>query len=84
MSEGRAFVVEAFITFLLVSIVMAVATDSRVPAALAAPVLGGVAAALLHANVVAPATAPTMEAGDPQADRSAGDRSLATGSNNPP
>jgi len=116
--------VEALITFLLVFVVMAVATDARVPAALAAPsigfaliasvligggitggavnpdralgpaimsgtftslwiyvvadILGGVIAALLYANVVFKATAPTMEHDDPQGGTSPGDRSLAT------
>lgn len=32
-----------------------------------------------NANVVIKAGAPTTEHGDPQADRAAGDRSLATG-----
>ena len=125
VSEGRAFLVEALITFLLVFVIMAVATDKRVPAALAAPsigfalvaavligggitggavnpdrvlgpaimsgtftsawvyllgeILGGIAAALLYTVVVAKAAAPTMEHGDPQAGRAAGDRRLATG-----
>lgn len=124
VSNGRAFTVEFLITFVLVFVIMAVATDPRVPAALAAPsigfalvaavligggitggavnpdralgpaimsgtytglwiyvlatVLGGVVAALLYANVVVKATAPTMEGGDPQADRAPGDRGLAT------
>jgi len=117
-------VVEALITFLLVFVIMAVATDARVPAALAAPsvgfalvaavligggitggavnpdraagpaimsgtftalgvyviaeILGGVAAALLYTFVVAKGAAPTMEDGDPQAGKAAGDRTLAT------
>ena len=116
--------VEALITFLLVFVIMAVATDARVPAALAAPsvgfalvaavligggitggavnpdraagpaimsgtftalgvyviaeILGGVAAALLYTFVVAKGAAPTMEDGDPQAGKAAGDRTLAT------
>jgi len=40
VSDGQAFVVEALITFLLVFVIMAVATDARVPAALAAPSIG--------------------------------------------
>ena len=40
VSDGRAFAVEALITFLLVFVVIAVATDKRVPAALAAPSIG--------------------------------------------
>ncbi len=124
VTDARAFVVEALITFLLVFVVMAVATDSRVPAALAAPsigfalvaavligggitggavnpdralgpaimsgtytslwvyvladILGGIVAALLYTYVVGKATAPTMEAGEPQAGRPAGDRDLAS------
>lgn len=126
VSQGRAFIVEALITFLLVFVIMAVATDPRVPAALAAPcigfalvaavligggitggavnpdralgpaimsgtftslwiyvladIVGGIIAALLYAKVIVKATAPTMEHGDPQAQRAAGDRGLATGS----
>jgi len=123
------FIVEALITFLLVFVIIAVATDDRVPAAVAAPaigfalvaavligggvtggavnpdrtlgpaimsttfsslwvyvaatILGGVAAAVLHKYVVASAVAPTVSAGpdqgDDQSGRSAGDRSLRTG-----
>jgi len=126
VSTGRAFIVEALITFLLVFVIMAVATDARVPAALAAPsigfalvaavligggitggavnpdralgpaimsgtftsvgvyvaaeILGGIAAALLYTRVVAGATAPTTDRGDPQQGAAAGDRALATGS----
>ena len=48
MSEPRAFVVEALITFLLVFVIMSMATDARVPAALAAPSIGfGLVAAVL-------------------------------------
>jgi len=129
ISDGRAFVVEALITFLLVFIIIAVATDDRVPAAVAAPaigfalvaavligggstggavnpdralgpaimsgtftsiwvyllapVIGGIAGALLYVNVVAKATAPTTEQGDPQAGKSPGDRSLSTASDSP-
>lgn len=125
VGEGRAFVVEALITFLLVFVVMVAATDSRVPAAVAAPsigfalvaavligggitggavnpdralgpaiisgtftslwvylvapVVGGVAAALLYSNVVSKAAAPTTDEGDPQTGTKAGDRNLATG-----
>ncbi len=125
VTEVRAFIVEALITFLLVFVIMAVATDARVPAALAAPsigfalvaavligggitggavnpdraagpaimsgqfrglwvyvlaeILGGVAAALLYTKVVAKASAPTIEHGQTQSGRSAGDRNLATG-----
>lgn len=113
------------ITFLLVFVIMAVSTDPRVPAALAAPsigfalvaavligggitggavnpdralgpaimsgtftslwayllaeILGGIAAAVLYTKVVVGASAPTTEYGDPQDQRAAGDRSLATG-----
>lgn len=125
ISDGRAFVVEALITFLLVFVIVAVATDGRVPAAVAAPsigfalvtavligggitggavnpdralgpaimslnfdslwlyilapILGGIAAAVLYDQVVAKALAPVMEHGDPQTGVSPGDRSLATG-----
>lgn len=124
VSDARAFVVEALITFLLVFVIMAVATDPRVPTALAAPsigfalvaavligggitggavnpdralgpaimsgtftspwvyvaadIVGGVIAALLYTHVVIKAAAPTMEQGDPQTGRPAGDRGLAT------
>jgi len=107
VSDIRAFIVEALITFLLVFVIMAVTTDARVPAALAAPsigfalvaavligggitggavnpdralgpaimsgtftslwvyllapIVGGIAAALLYSNVVAKAAAPTLE-----------------------
>ena len=40
VGDLRALVVEALITFLLVFVIMAVATDPRVPAALAAPSIG--------------------------------------------
>jgi len=129
VSEVRAFIVEALITFLLVFVIMAVTTDPRVPAALAAPsigfalvaavligggitggavnpdralgpaimsgtftslwlyllapIVGGIAAALLYSNVVAKAAAPTMDDGDPQTGESAGDRSLATAADIP-
>lgn len=123
VSDVRAFVVEALMTLLLVFVIMAVATDPRVPAALVAPsigfvhvaavliaggavnpdrasgpaimsgtftslsvyllasIVGDITAALLYDNVVAKATAPTTEHGDPQSGKSAGDRNLATGSN---
>jgi len=130
VGDLRVFIVEALITFLLVFVVIAVATDKRVPAALAAPsigfaliaavligggitggavnpdralgpaimsgtftalwvyvlaeIVGGIAAAVLYATVVGGAAAPIMEHGDPQADVSAGDRGLATGSDNSP
>ncbi len=126
VSDGQAFVVEALITFLLVFVIMAVATDARVPAALAAPsigfalvaavligggitggavnpdralgpaimsgtftsvwvyvaaeIIGGLAAALLYTKVVAAASAPTTDHGDPDGAAAAGDRALATGS----
>lgn len=124
VSDIRAFVVEALITFLLVFVVMAVATDSRVPATLAAPsigfaliaavligggvtggavnpdralgpaimsgtytslwvyvlapLLGGVLAAVLHANVVSKATTPTTDEDD---GNRTGDRTVATTGN---
>lgn len=129
VGDARVFIVEALITFLLVFVIIAVATDDRVPAAVAAPaigfalvaavligggvtggavnpdralgpaimsttfsslwvyvaatIVGGVAAAVLHKYVVASAIAPTVSAGpdqgDDQSGRSAGDRSLRTG-----
>ncbi len=129
VGDARVFIVEALITFLLVFVIIAVATDDRVPAAVAAPaigfalvaavligggvtggavnpdralgpaimsttfsslwvyvaatIVGGVAAAVLHKYVVASAVAPTVSAGpdqgDDQSGRSAGDRSLRTG-----
>lgn len=46
---------------------------------LPAPVVGGIAAAVLYDQVVAKALAPVMAHGDPQDGVSPGDRSLATG-----
>jgi len=46
-----------------------------------ATILGGIVAAVLYSYVVVKAAAPTMEDGDPQADRAPGDRGLATGDN---
>ncbi|MGI9156158.1 MAG: MIP/aquaporin family protein [Marmoricola sp.] len=40
VGDFRAFLIEAFITFMLVFVVVAVATDKRVPSALAAPSIG--------------------------------------------
>ena len=40
ISDGRAFLIEAFITFLLVFVIISVATDKRVSAAVAAPAIG--------------------------------------------
>jgi len=127
VGDVRAFLVEALITFLLVFVIVAVATDNRVPAAVAAPAIGfaliaavligggvtggavnpdralgpaimsgtftslwlylvaplvgGIAAAVLYDRVVGRATAPTMTGGDPQQHVGAGDRSVATGAN---
>lgn len=55
-SDLRALLVEFFITFLLVFVIIATATDKRVPAALAAPSIGFalVAAVLIGGGVVAP------------------------------
>ncbi len=124
VSDGRAFVVEAMITFVLVFVIVAVATDKRVPAAVAAPaigfaliaavligggvtggavnpdralgpaimsgtytslwvyivapILGGIVAAVLYDRVIGRASAPTVDAGDPEAGMRAGDRSIAT------
>ena len=49
-----------------------------------AELVGGIAAAILYATVVGPAAAPIMEQGDPQAGVPAGDRGLATGSDESP
>jgi len=46
---------------------------------IAAPLLGGIAAAVLYDRVVGRATAPTTADGDPQAGVGAGNRGLATG-----
>ncbi len=48
---------------------------------LVAPLVGGIAAAVLYDRVVGRATAPTMTGGDPQQHVGAGDRSVATGAN---
>ena len=40
VSEGRAFLVESLITFLLAFVIIAVSTDNRVSAAVAAPAIG--------------------------------------------
>lgn len=57
--------VEALITFLLVFVIMAVATDDRVPAALAAPSIGFalVAAALIGGGITGGAVNPDRAAG---------------------
>jgi len=56
VNNARAFIVEFLITFILVFITMAVATDPRVPAALAAPSIGFalVAAVLITGGAVNP------------------------------
>jgi len=65
VSDGQAFVVEALITFLLVFVVMAVATDARVPAALAAPSIGFalVAAVLIGGGITGGAVNPDRALG---------------------
>ena len=65
VSDGRAFIVEALITFLLVFVVMAVATDARVPAALAAPSIGFalVAAVLIGGGITGGAVNPDRALG---------------------
>ncbi len=65
VSDGQAFVVEALITFLLVFVVIAVATDPRVPAALAAPSIGFalVAAVLLGGGITGGAVNPARALG---------------------
>ncbi len=65
VSDARAFIVEALITFLLVFVVTAVATDSRVPAALAAPSIGFalVAAVLIGGGITGGAVNPDRALG---------------------
>jgi len=65
VSDGQAFVVEALITFLLVFVIMAVATDARVPAALAAPSIGFalVAAVLIGGGITGGAVNPDRALG---------------------
>jgi len=59
-------------------------TDTSLWVYVLAEIVGGIAAAVLYATVVGGATAPVMEDGDPQAGVSAGDRGLATGSDDSP
>lgn len=63
--QPRVFVVEALITFLLMFVIMAVATDDRVPAALAAPSIGFalVAAVLIGGGITGGAGNPDRAAG---------------------
>ena len=65
VSDLRAFIVEALITFLLVFVVMAVATDARVPAALAAPSIGFalIAAVLIGGGITGGAVNPDRALG---------------------
>ncbi|MEO3938945.1 aquaporin [Dermatophilaceae bacterium Soc4.6] len=65
VSDGRAFIVEVLITFLLVFVVTAVATDTRVPAALAAPSIGFalVAAVLIGGGITGGAVNPDRALG---------------------
>lgn len=65
VSDGRPLVVEALITFLLVFVVMAVATDARVPAALAAPSIGFalIAAVLIGGSITGGAVNPDRALG---------------------
>jgi len=65
VSDIRAFIVEALITFLLVFVVMAVATDARVPAALAAPSIGFalIAAVLIGGGITGGAVNPDRALG---------------------
>jgi MIP family channel proteins len=62
---GQVFVVEALITFLLVFVIIAVATDARVPAAVAAPAIGFalVAAVLIGGGVSGGAVNPDRAVG---------------------
>jgi len=65
VSDGRAFLVEALITFLLVFVIVAVATDDRVPAAVAAPAIGFalIAAVLIGGGVTGGAVNPDRALG---------------------
>jgi len=65
VSDGRAFLVEALITFLLVFVIVAVATDQRVPAAVAAPAIGFalIASVLIGGGVTGGAVNPTGPSG---------------------
>lgn len=65
VSDGRAFVVEALITFLLVFVIIAVATDARVPAAVASPAIGFtlVAAVLIGGGISGGAVNPDRALG---------------------
>ena len=65
VSDERAFIVEALITFLLVFVVTAVATDKRIPAALAAPSIGFalVAAVLIGGGITGGAVNPDRALG---------------------
>ncbi len=65
VSDGRAFLVEALITFLLVFVVVAVATDQRVPAAVAAPAIGFalIASVLIGGGVTGGAVNPDRALG---------------------
>jgi len=65
VSDGRAFLVEALITFLLVFVIVAVATDDRVPVAVAAPAIGFalVAAVLIGGGVTGGAVNPDRALG---------------------
>lgn len=64
VGDGRVFVVEALITFLLVFVIMAVATDARVPAAVAAPAIGfALVAAVLIGGAITGAVNPDRAIG---------------------
>ncbi len=65
VGDFRAFIVEALITFLLVFVIIAVATDDRVPAAVAAPAIGFalVAAVLIGGGVTGGAVNPDRALG---------------------
>ncbi len=62
---GQVFVVEALITFRLVFVIVSVATDTRVPAAVAAPAIGFalVAAVLIGGGVTGGAVNPDRALG---------------------
>jgi len=65
VGDARVFIVEALITFLLVFVIIAVATDDRVPAAVAAPAIGFalVAAVLIGGGVTGGAVNPDRALG---------------------
>ena len=65
VGDARVFIVEALITFLLVFVIIAVATDDRVPASVASPAIGFalVAAVLIGGGVTGGAVNPDRALG---------------------